>query len=146
MSQRDPFARINSAKLDLFRRCTARVGIIKLRHYSVSNAFSLSPAGRERKEGALSASARFYPARLIPRVYPTPTLDYNFLLHFHFISRPAEQGVETLASDRATGVRLKRMRFKCDYCAKSRTNSRESGRSVIYVCDAPHITAEMLRQ
>jgi len=35
----------------------------------------------------------------IPRV--TPTLDYNFLLHFHFISRPAEQGVETLASDRA---------------------------------------------
>jgi len=69
--------------------------------------FHSLPRGKKKKkektrgEFYLQTPAFIRLVRLIPRVYPTPTLDYNFLLHFHFISRPAKQGVETLASERA---------------------------------------------
>lgn len=107
-SQRDPFARINSAKLDLFRRCTVRVGIIKLRHYSVSNAFSLSPAGRKRKEGGRGKKQGELclqaPAFIVRSSDPPSIPDADSRLQL-FIAFPfhlsAEQGVETLASDRA---------------------------------------------
>lgn len=120
------------------------------RRYSVSNAFSLSHGERKKKWGAgressVSASAGFYPARPIPRVFrvyiPRRRLSIT-TFYCISISSLAQPSKERKLS-RATGhrVRLKRMRFKRDYCAKSRRRksgwgSERVARVIRVVCEA----------